>query len=563
MSEFGSNQEFHPGEVISKHYNYVVDYFELRAQRGQDGLLLPADEYWFRDDVNGYLYPIYLDDTVVINGQAPLGSEKLRVVGSINATRLTMADSYIYDNGGELTFYDTSWGEEVTLSSLMQGYFTRDAVNGWLYPTNVTDNILLGLSSGTALRRIDLKTEANDGSSYVVYAVDSSDIPIFSVSDQGLVNMGEVLTMDTHTIDVTGDYMVLDGHIYINHVSGSLSDNSTWQINNTNPYYSRNSHSGDGIGFPGNEQVGVWLNNNLTYIFSETSFSIPQEAWITAGVNMIRVNDVGDIELGTFIFGEELITFNDADGTYIYNDDVGNLVFADKILGVEVTLSGLLSTNEIYWSRDEITNTITPKFSGDSLNVPSLAGATNLSLYITPAGDIFSGSFIQYWTRNSTYSLVSLSEASDTVVIGKDDYDQPSAYKFEVWGDNTAMYMGVGHSIVEINIPTYINDVLDVDDGTTGQSSFGTGLIVNASYGNLAINDFIVRTDTLTAIHVDAASNAIGFFSAIPSVQSTGWTMTNDVLTKILDADATTINELADLLASLANELKTKGILGG
>lgn len=43
---------------------------------------------------------------------------------------------------------------------------------------------------------------------------------------------------------------------------------------------------------------------------------------------------------------------------------------------------------------------------------------------------------------------------------------------------------------------------------------------------------------------------------------STGWSMTNVTEDRILDADATTLAEVADVLATLINDLKSKKIIG-
>ena len=154
MSEFGSNQEFHPsGPVLSKHYNYTVDYFELRAQPGRDGAGLPTDQFWYRDETNGLLYPLYLDDEVIIGGTSLRGSESLRVVGDIDATGLIMGSSYIRETTGQLTFYDASWGSTVTLTDLMTSYWTRNDTEGWIWTSN-NDKLLIGGITGSNLRNI-------------------------------------------------------------------------------------------------------------------------------------------------------------------------------------------------------------------------------------------------------------------------------------------------------------------------------------------------------------------------------------------------------------------------
>jgi hypothetical protein len=75
-----------------------------------------------------------------------------------------------------------------------------------------------------------------------------------------------------------------------------------------------------------------------------------------------------------------------------------------------------------------------------------------------------------------------------------------------------------------------------------------------------AIN-LAVGTTTGTKIGT-ATTQKLGFWNATPVVQNTGWTMTNVTSDKVLDADATSINELADVVATLIDTLKSYGILG-
>jgi hypothetical protein len=110
-------------------------------------------------------------------------------------------------------------------------------------------------------------------------------------------------------------------------------------------------------------------------------------------------------------------------------------------------------------------------------------------------------------------------------------------------------------------------------NAATGQSTISLGLVVNNSSSALAIADTAINTTTYTALAVDASNDSIvmmsnalgkiGFFGAAATVQSTGWTVTNHIADKIIDANATTIDEIVDVLGELITELKLKGILGG
>lgn len=134
------------------------------------------------------------------------------------------------------------------------------------------------------------------------------------------------------------------------------------------------------------------------------------------------------------------------------------------------------------------------------------------------------------------------------------------------------------NSRVGIGVPSPVHD-LDVagsgrfSDPTAGQSIIGYGLVVNNNASALAIADFQVKTAIYNAIYVDASENSIlimnnvlgkvGFFGETPTVQSTGWAVANHVQDKIFDANVTTVDEVCDVLGELITELKLKGILGG
>ena len=54
----------------------------------------------------------------------------------------------------------------------------------------------------------------------------------------------------------------------------------------------------------------------------------------------------------------------------------------------------------------------------------------------------------------------------------------------------------------------------------------------------------------------------VGFFGTAPAAQSTGWSVSNVTTDKTFDANATSIDEIADVLGSLIDYLKSLGILG-
>jgi len=90
-----------------------------------------------------------------------------------------------------------------------------------------------------------------------------------------------------------------------------------------------------------------------------------------------------------------------------------------------------------------------------------------------------------------------------------------------------------------------------------------TGFVI--SDGNLVLADGtnVNISNGANGTKFGTATNAkIGFWNATPVVQSTGWSPTNVTTDKVFDANATTLDEIADVLGSLIIQLRTYGLLG-
>jgi hypothetical protein len=119
---------------------------------------------------------------------------------------------------------------------------------------------------------------------------------------------------------------------------------------------------------------------------------------------------------------------------------------------------------------------------------------------------------------------------------------------------------------------TNVSGSIVTTGATSGQSTLGTGLIVNNNAGSSAINDFQVKTQLYNAIYVTSSADAItlmsnangklGFFGTTPTSQSSGWGVTNLSPSKSFDANTVTLEQLADVVGTILTELKTKGLLG-
>lgn len=81
--------------------------------------------------------------------------------------------------------------------------------------------------------------------------------------------------------------------------------------------------------------------------------------------------------------------------------------------------------------------------------------------------------------------------------------------------------------------------------------------------GDLTLSSSDIITDTGTGTKIGTgATQKLGFWNATPVAQSTGWTTSNVTTDKSFDANATTLDEVADVLGTLIEQLKTYGILG-
>ena len=71
------------------------------------------------------------------------------------------------------------------------------------------------------------------------------------------------------------------------------------------------------------------------------------------------------------------------------------------------------------------------------------------------------------------------------------------------------------------------------------------------------------NTGTITIIgDLNHDGSNIGFFGTAPTAKSSAYTITNPTTNRTYDANSTTINELADIMATLINDLQAYGLIG-
>ncbi len=88
----------------------------------------------------------------------------------------------------------------------------------------------------------------------------------------------------------------------------------------------------------------------------------------------------------------------------------------------------------------------------------------------------------------------------------------------------------------------------------------GNFVSINPNAGDV---DFFVNGDTITGlIRTEASIDGLGFHGVTPVPLSAAYTVTSGNVDRSYNADATTINEIADVLGTLISDLQAKGVIG-
>ena len=133
----------------------------------------------------------------------------------------------------------------------------------------------------------------------------------------------------------------------------------------------------------------------------------------------------------------------------------------------------------------------------------------------------------------------------------------------------------------------YIGTSLNVADDTDASTILGrvrldargTDIAYFSHYDNTATADYALfqnaagatglnskngQTTTIrcnSTVRFSVNATGVSFFAATPVAQSTGWAVTNVVSDKTFDANATTVDELADVVGTLITYLISRGDL--
>lgn len=181
--------------------------------------------------------------------------------------------------------------------------------------------------------------------------------------------------------------------------------------------------------------------------------------------------------------------------------------------------------------------------------------ASNVGFIVNAAasqtGDIFQ-------LRNSAHSVLSGFNSSAQLFLGR-----TSASAMLDVEDTTEQVR------VRYDSDDYLSLTLDSSANATFNltASSGTPKFVFSDDvnidGTLTLSAQNIATDTTTGMQIaTGATQKIGFFGSTPVVRQTGYTAFANLSTdRTLDADSTTLAEVADVLGTLIEDLKTLGII--
>jgi hypothetical protein len=184
------------------------------------------------------------------------------------------------------------------------------------------------------------------------------------------------------------------------------------------------------------------------------------------------------------------------------------------------------------------------------------------------------GSFVQMWEQSADPAAPA---ANAMRLYSKDDGSGNSRLYLRNAGENKKVLLdgdvaGAGGTLpvsdTDVRVDRDAAGVVAIRDlGDTDYRDLKARAIT--ALNSVTTDDLIVNADaSITNLAVsgqttlgDAGTDAIGFYGATPAVRSTGWSATNVTSDKVFDANSTTVAELADVLGTLIDTLKTYGLI--
>lgn len=315
------------------------------------------------------------------------------------------------------------------------------------------------------------------------------------------------------------------GIVTIGAITGTSSDNGTYNIN----------------------------SGNITYTKKALDFAVSFSAQYDGGTGTVRTMNATIIAVDARLGTSNPAIINASNGvlntnTYMVRSTGTGWTSGttDWAVGFYNAVTGFDSV----WGYINETTTSNNHFGKDNVKNYRGTGTGTFALR-TLAPDVYDTYTGTNWIFEHEIVAASATTIFNSLVADVD---------FEVGGDtDTLLHLdaGGGTSFFEPNT-----------DSATAFSFRDAASNVDLSYDstNQALSlasgtNLIISTTTGTKIGT-GTNQLIGFWNATPVAQSTGWAMSNVTSDKVLDANATTLDEVADVLGTLIDQLKTYGILG-
>jgi hypothetical protein len=236
--------------------------------------------------------------------------------------------------------------------------------------------------------------------------------------------------------------------------------------------------------------------------------------------------------------------------------------------------ANVLKTDDAFEATGQVRSTDGSAFSilepDGALSILAAAARTNL-LFLRNVGEAFERLIVSdagalSWGPGTGAADTNLYRAAANELKTDDAFTAVGA----VWGNSVgatgrAFRVGNDAEIWDVDDANNMN-VRGVTDGTTGEISFGSGNDVNIYRwaANILGTDDSLRVageaNILGALNHDGSQ--VGFYGVAPVARSAAYSPTNVTTDRSFNADSLTVNELADVVGTLINDLKLTGIIG-
>lgn len=437
--------------------------------------------------------------------------------------------------GGPLFYYyNSSWKQGGGFQGVMEtattfgiGLFTAPFAS-WtsnkMYLSSA-GNLSLGLGGTLPTARLHIKSSNSTLATFSLKAENSIGTSLLCVRNDGNVGIG---------IDSPQDLLHVKGGVRIQRTDGTqvFQYNNTanvldFNVDQTSLEYRMRGTTKSYLFTVRREGVGVGLDavndGDTTRLLvkgvGNTSATYAQKIENSSGTSLLSVRDDELIQAGNTNASFYINSTGAAQGVYYHPTNgmiIGNYTGSAWPGAGKLSVSGISGLSSL----DIGSVSIAPTYSG-VLNVfgtGKIEYASNKGLYVSNANGIILGSYTA-----STWA---------------------GEYGLNINGN-----LWVGAPAGTASTRAYIK-------GAGSTSATFAQKIENSSGTSLSS----VRDDGLNTVHTLQVTNNWGF-GVTPTATQTGWTTSNVTNDRIIDANATSIDELADVLATLIEDLKTKGVL--